>query len=416
MRNGIIITLLTIILGLLGNYIVSDKPELKYNLSERIPSDFSDKVEEAGVQQLTINNTGDITLTSIVTKINSSVIDYQIKKFRHIDSISISKTSNFLEIVYPELPPKGQFTVILKTPYSGLTNNEIEIIHNKGIAKEAFSGKESNSLYIATIIIYVIIVLFFIVGFWQFTINDYHRYCYNNPYKEILTKKMPWFFSSKKWEKLRKEAISNIFNNEFDISIEESLMYKILNNDKNENLSDDEWGFIKNKSEKKLALIIVKNIYENFEFNFSTQICRLKKPKYISDPIWDDIRNIISKSYCNEKIYSLLKYNTSKSVSDVLKRDKPEFVFQEHWLETREVIHSMYLYLIIKETSSIYRLQNIKTEFDLNLITESLRNELIRIIESIEKSIHLEEYYDKLYSILEDIIFLKELPNKNPSY
>ena len=197
---GIIVGIIIIIAtGLFAKYkIFDDKIELKYVLSEKITSDFNDKSEIA-IQQLTIKNSGEVPINSIIIKIHADVSDFQIKKFRHNDSISTSKTLHYLEITYPELPPNGELFIILKSTNSGINDNEIEIFHNKGMAKEAFANNDSNSisylLYIF-IFIYLCLILF---GLRSTLIDSFSYKIYYSPYEDILKHKKPWYFSLEKW-------------------------------------------------------------------------------------------------------------------------------------------------------------------------------------------------------------------------
>ena len=66
--SGIILILIT---GLAAKFIFNDKIELRYILSERIPTTFIDGNDSESIQQLEILNTGVTEIQKIIIKIHA---------------------------------------------------------------------------------------------------------------------------------------------------------------------------------------------------------------------------------------------------------------------------------------------------------------------------------------------------------
>ena len=129
MKNSIIAGIVLIIVGVLvTKYFVDDKTELRYVVSDRIPTNFFDGNDTESIQQLELLNTGDIELQRIIIKINANVIDYYIQKVTSSDSIITSKNNRLLEFVYPQIPPEGNIKIIFKsfqTSYSEMQKRHV---------------------------------------------------------------------------------------------------------------------------------------------------------------------------------------------------------------------------------------------------------------------------------------------------
>ena len=397
---GIIVGIIIIIAtGLFAKYkIFDDKIELKYVLSEKITSDFNDKSEIA-IQQLTIKNSGEVPINSIIIKIHADVSDFQIKKFRHNDSISTSKTLHYLEITYPELPPNGELFIILKSTNSGINDNEIEIFHNKGMAKEAFANNDSNSisylLYIF-IFIYLCLILF---GLRSTLIDSFSYKIYYSPYEDILKHKKPWYFSLEKWTKLRKDAINKIFENGYSVTIEKSSFYNILDSEKANTLSIDEWKSIIEKAEEKLLIVVAEKLFRSYYFSYEEEIFNLKRPKYVHLDVWEKIQIQISIVTCLHKLIDVLRYSSESSLLGLLNLEKPELVTIADWDKLIDIASTLYASSVIKNGaigSKSYDLESYKNSVVLDVLDNSNSSKIIKVFDKIIEAEELEVYYNQL--------------------
>ena len=326
MKTQIIVGIILIVLGgLFAKYkIFDDKIELKYSLSETIPSDFSNNFEESGIQQLTLKNSGDLMINTITIKVDFHIQDYKIKKFKSTDSINVTKDNNYFEIIYPELPPSGEIIILLKSTGKGLKTNNIEIIHDKGVAKEAFSNNDSLSSWF--LLFFSIIYLLLILGGLRNSLSESLSSRSSYAPEKILKRKKPWYLKESKWIEIRKTAINNFVQKEPVFYLENSNLFKTLNSTKYDYLSNDEWHELKIKSEERLKNVIVEKVYKSyFEINFE-ELSNLKKPAYISFDTWKKIVEEISKGYCNHKLKEFLYYEDKNQALEFLKSEKPKII------------------------------------------------------------------------------------------
>ena len=77
MKDSIITGLVLLLVGgLITKYLFDDKIELRYIVSDRIPTNLFNGNETESIQQLELLNTGDVELQRIIIKINTNVLDY----------------------------------------------------------------------------------------------------------------------------------------------------------------------------------------------------------------------------------------------------------------------------------------------------------------------------------------------------
>jgi len=413
MKTQILVGMILIVItGLFTKYkLFDDKIELKYTLSDRISSDFNDRSEESAIQQLTIKNSGDVMINSIVIKINSTVSEYQIKKFRYTDTVSSSKTPSKLEIIYPELPPKGEFLIILKSISLGINKGNIEIYHSKGLAKEAFTNNESNS----SILSLVVFVLYFALLSYASRISVIEYYSskiYYSPYDGILKRKKPWLISEKKWEEIRKDSIDKLFEKDYSIDIENYFAYQILNSDKKEFLSDEEWNSIILNAEKKLLAIISEKLYSSYYFKDYERIKNIKKPKNVSHNTWGNIRKQFSRAICLHIFIDALQYPRAKQIEEMLKVDKYEIVNNDDWDKLRESLEILYSSIIIRKSIESYNIEQYIESINLDVLGDPTKSDTSEVLEKIVEVNKLECYNRNLLNNIRDVLFREKSPNR----
>jgi len=323
--SGIILILIT---GLAAKFIFNDKIELRYILSERIPTTFIDGNDSESIQQLEILNTGVTEIQKIIIKIHAEILDYDVLKVASTDSVQILKTNESLEIIYPNIPPKAGIKIILKSSGQGVSENSISINHSKGIAKKVFEkGNSLNFVPIALAFIYLILITFIIRSI---TIDSFNSDINYKPYDKILKRKRPWFVSAKKWQDIRNEALGKIYNQDTHHDIKTSLSYQILDIEKPELINDEEWIKLKIEAHKKIISLIAQLVNQSYNWSIE-EILTIKKPKNLEDVTWKEIKTIIGKAYITKCILNIRNYNSKEEIEQQLKAQKPEIINIEDW-------------------------------------------------------------------------------------
>ncbi len=412
MKNQIIGgVILLIIAGLFAKYkVFDDKVELKYSLSEKIPSDFVDDIDEEGIQQLTIKNSGSVLISSIVIKINANVHDVKVNKFKSTDSISITKSNKTSEILYPEIPPFGEVIVLLKVKGSSIDKNNVEVYHSKGTANEAFSDTSSyrDIVFFTVLFVYLIIIFFYLRKGFVDLLESRAKYSY----LDILRRKKPWYVKDSKWIEIRNSAISNYIEKDYTSTIEKSESYQLLNTEKKEFLSEDEWFDILKKAEDKILRKITEKIYDSY-YNMSfEELSNLKKPINISYKNWKKINEEISKAFCMHKLRDTFLFGHIDLVTNILNSQKPEVVTDDDWSNLKTILLTYYTSNILEKGVSEISYKNYIDNVNLDILEPSRRTEIVNVFKNIKEGYEKEEYYGQLLQIIHEMFYWDKVPNK----
>ena len=330
MKNALISGIILLILGgIISKFIFNDKTELRYVLSDRIPTNFFEGNESESIQQLELLNTGDLEINRVIIKIKSNIKEYKVQKIANSDSINITQNTGFLEIVYPQIPPEGNIKIIIKSVGDGLNSGDIDIKHSKGSAKPALEENKTTSyVNLGLMILYFIIIAF---NIRNSLIDSVAYKIYYNPYENILDKSKPWYIPTTKWKKIRDDSLKFVFdyaNNSTNIA--NTLYYQILNSDKSKNLDDDEWLKLKIISQNKLLKSISENINSGYSWKID-EFLKLKQPKNIDEDTWENIISLISKAYSTTFIMKVSNYIDSEGINKLQKIPKPQIVDEKEW-------------------------------------------------------------------------------------
>ena len=68
--------ILLLIGGVISKFVFNDKVELRYVVSDRIPTNFFVGNESESIQQLELLNIGDIELNRVIIKIKANIKEY----------------------------------------------------------------------------------------------------------------------------------------------------------------------------------------------------------------------------------------------------------------------------------------------------------------------------------------------------
>ncbi len=401
--QGILITLIP--LGIM--YLVTKaKPELRYTLSANLPTSFLPDVNKTEtIQQLEIKNTGDILIKRILIKVNKKITDYSLKKYSELDSVKVSQEGNF-EMIYPELPPSSSIKLVLKIIGEELTPENISIFHNDGKALEALTEKTGiQYIYYGLCLFYLFLI---VTGFKNLKVGSLDTYAIYKPYYKILQREKPWYVSIKKWTDLRNDAIDNLFVYESSYKIEESLSLKFLNQEKEKNLTEDEWRRILKKSKdwfiEKLSVIVAE---EHTDFS---NLLELQRPKNIDSESWNKINKIISTSYISSKIRKLLGYVNIEGCQEILKLNKPEFIRDEDWNRMKEIVDQLFISTVLDNLKYTFYSIKYLNEIDLDGVSEKRKNQFKKIFETISNSLRYQSLLKELKNVSKQYPLNKEKP------
>jgi hypothetical protein len=400
MKQILIYVLIPLVVGLIiayfTYYLNKEYVELRYTLSEKIPTRFLETSPAENVQQLVVKNTGDIAVKEIRIKIDRYIEDFDILKYSMNDEVKENKYTEQFVSIYPILPPKAQFVYIFKTSGSGINNGDIEITHDKGKAIEALTGadrpfyKRFNAYfflygYVVFIIIFVIvnsIILFNSIV--NVSLEGKGKY---TSFHEYLNKKKPFYVSQEKWKIVRRKFIESKREAELFFSvneIEEQENYKILNREKPEFVTDDEWELLKSVSLKSLLdqlnYLIKTKIWERHIIEFFA----LKKPKYFPENKWGQIIDEINRNFIAAKKFQSAVYFSPKEIAKEIENEIPVGISQDFWNEYKEFLKKRYYDILLETVLRLPDPLDYLAEYNFDFLDKDEKEKLLRTAYKIQ--------------------------------
>jgi len=388
MKQIVSSAIITLVIGLIVAYFAfnlnKEFVDLRYTLSEKIPTKFIETSTAETVQQLVVKNNGNIPATKIQIKIVGFIEGHDILKNSVSDVVEEHSSAGHFEAIYPSLPPDAQFSYIFKTSGAGITKNDIVIKHNKGKGKEALASerqsiynKIGNYFLIAAIVFYFTLVLF--QGRSMAIDSLESRGSYTN-YHDYLNKKKPFYISQEKWDSLRRKYIERKTKAKYlhSTNIEEQESYKILNHDKPKFITNDEWELFKEVSTKSLLDQLTYSIKTSSTYSNLEKYFTLKRPKYFPENKWQEIVEETNKNFITIQKLQKSSYSTTKDISKELESGSPIGMLPAFWDEYKEFLKSRYYEIVYSDILRGFAPTTYLNEIDLSVLSndkqETLKN------------------------------------------
>lgn len=364
------------IIAYFGFSLNKEYVDLRYTLSEKIPTKFIETSPAETVQQLVVKNNGNIPATKIQITIDGVVEDYDILKNAISDVVEEHNSKGHFEAIYPSLPPEGQFSYIFKTSGMGITKYNLSIKHNKGKAQEALaSGKESILSSLSGYIFLAVIIFYIIMCIFQGRSMAIDRLessgSYTN-YYDYLSKKKPFYVTQDKWNSIRRKYIEKKNKAEYLHSrdIEDQESYKILSQDKPKYITDDEWELVKENSSKCLMDQLIYSIKTSSNYSNLEKYFTIKRPEHFPENKWQEIVKEINANFiASKKLNKSIFWSTNDIVKE-LEIGMPSGMSLSSWGEYKKFLIDQYFQIIyrdiLRENSPI----NYLKEIDLSILSK----------------------------------------------
>ncbi|KPZ51762.1 hypothetical protein AN391_03917 [Pseudoalteromonas sp. P1-13-1a] len=379
MKGSIISTLINIvgtaIATILIVHITKDTVELEYYLTDPIPLVVEKGEVKESVQQLTVLNSGQVTIESIGIKIKGSIREANLVKNFANDEVTqnINKTS--LQAKYNTLPPNSKFSYTIKPTTGRVSDTDIEIIHSNGKAVNALAPTNSESVLIT---IYAILTLGFIIYavISFFIVRKENKLKLSN-YKDILTvlnESKPFFIKQQDWDKVRKVYIESKRGiKSFHCSnLEEDESYKILNSSKPEKVSEYEWGLLKDTMVKHFEDLYLYSVKKSFDTESLNKIILVEKPIHFLKSKWQNLINAAYDELLSINNLKIPYYDTSPGpVASVIKNILSENINNDTLKKYEKALKDKYCAYILVSLSEGYHYGSVSlSEFDMTILNE----------------------------------------------
>lgn len=379
MKGSIFNTLISIvgsvIAGVFLYYITKDTVELEYYLTDPIPLVVERGEVKESVQQLTVLNSGQVTIDSIGIKIKGSIREANLVKNFAYDEVTqnINKTS--LQAKYNTLPPNSKFSYTIKPTTGRVSDTDIEITHSNGKAVNALAPTSSESVVIT---IYAILTACFII----YAVISFFKVRKENKlklssYKDILTvlnESKPFFIKQQDWDEVRKVYIESKRGiKSFHCShLEEDESYKILNSSKPEKVSEYEWGVLKGTMAEHFEGLYLYSIKKSFDTESLNKIILVERPIHFLKSKWQDLINIAYDELLSINNLKVSWYDTSFApVASVIKNIPSENINSDFLKKYENALKEKYCAYILVSLSERYHYGPVSlSEFDMTILKE----------------------------------------------
>jgi len=355
--------------------------DLRYTISEKIPTKYFESSAAETVQQLVVKNNGNVPAEKVQIKINGEIVEYDILKNSLSDKVEEHYKNGHFEAVYPSLPPSAQFSYIFKTSGVGLNKSLIEITHNKGKGAEALTSDGASTEKASSLTALALSIFYFVLIAIQFrsmaigrleSRGDFERY------SEYLNKSKPFYVSQEKWNLIRTRYIEKMSKVDYfnTSNVEDLESYKALNQSIPSYLSVDEWELLKEKSTKCVVDFLSYSIKTSSQYDDQSKYLTIKKPVHFSNVQWGGVVKAINENFIASKKLNERFYLSHKDFIKELNAGMHDGMLPVYWEEYKEYLLKRYYEVtyveIVRERDPVSFLR----EVDLSVLEKEKQNYL----------------------------------------
>ncbi|MCK9417861.1 MAG: hypothetical protein M0R70_00605 [Nitrospirae bacterium] len=366
----------------------AEKVDIRYALSERIPTKLLEEKTTESIQQLEVFNIGNAEAKQIRVVIAARISSYELRKYSNADTPKEYKTKDALEIVYPNLPPGGNLKLLIKSVGSGVNKGNLDISHSKGKAEEAFAKTGIASIISFVTIAWVIIIWGSLLFSMRVNAIDSLESSAKYNADKILRKKKPFYINSDKWYSIRKTALESKIERDSERRSDKSTSYQILSIDKPDYLNDEEWLSIKGKAINQLSKMLSFESYTAWKPSRIVELLNIPKPLHFPEKEWTEIARDLNQKYIvmvkGDKLFQSIEITLSN-----LKQNKPDGILDDCWADYLKYLRREYNSMLFQELGNEWEPMRFIEKCDLDVLNDKERNELKKFAYAAE----IKEYF-----------------------
>ncbi|OGP71645.1 MAG: hypothetical protein A2W09_04275 [Deltaproteobacteria bacterium RBG_16_50_11] len=346
----VVLIIAGIILAIINPKLSKDKSDIRYVLGPSVPIETLKDGYTIYAQQLNIYNIGDVEAKNLLISLRGDITSVDVPKDIEKDVFSIYKEGiDITNISYSSLLPARSLRISIRTKSKGISSSEIYISHSQGKGKEGLEigyGYLIKALANFAVIVYVLFTLVWVLyGAKSLYVERLERQVKHESLY-ILKKKRPIIISKEKWSKLRYEAIDVLTSIPYHFSkLEDTFCYKILNSEKGDYLSVEEWETILSRADKAMVELYERQtMMEIYNHEKLIDILKIPKPENITDSTWNKIVKNFSDSFVYSKLRKI-KYlsSLSSNLLEDIKANRPNGITQKSWDEYIAYLQTLYI-------------------------------------------------------------------------
>lgn len=407
-----IISIITLVTTVVLFNIGNEKPDLVYTVSGNIPMNTSDDSRDSNIQQVEVKNIGNQAANNIQIVIDGEIIDSKVIKDSEADKVTIYPDK--FELVYTELPPEGNFKLIIESTLNGLNENILTVKSENGLARNGLEDKE-NPLLLLIITAISFLVYFTIMAYSirDMLINQKVKRIALRAYESMdyIYKKKPFYIKENDWKDIVKTFIQvklkEDISTKYTISAEKLNCIFILKSDRPLCLSEGDWTEIKREAKETLFLKIdyaafIQSYSNDRLTEFLTSIYDYKIS--FSETLNLELSKELSSSYLKNRKNKFFIY--TKDINNELTKPKPKFVIAEDWEEYQSFLGNLQYMYILEE---IYKSYN--NPFEKIAEYEKIIHKDIKELKKLAYDIEFYRFISNTFNHLFEKIELKDKPN-----
>ncbi len=351
-KNSIVQLFIGVVLVVLTFTLNLQKIDLRYMISDNIPINITGITSTESVQQIEVKNLGNTKAEKIVIDIQGDIKSFNVIKYTQGDNYLSFLDKTSLEIIYPELPPLGEFKIIIKSEGKGIKKSDVLVKHNKGLGKDILYKRSffvQNSMIIIFSLVYLSLIT---MGIRDIKIANWECEARYDNNIELLTRKTPFYISNTKWELIRNAALKHTIREDYfyqNSDIESSKIYKMMDSVSHNHFSDKEWEYIREEASSMLLVKMEYFINTAYSDEGILDILKIKKPRHLVERKWLNIQLKAYDRYLDFKKHMCLNFITTSTLIKEFDTIKPSMIPDEHWVKYIEFVKEQYVRVLFKE-------------------------------------------------------------------
>lgn len=371
--------LVGLLLPLAYYYITSEKPNVRYTISQGISASFvtdADSSSSYVIQEINVKNSGNKKAESIFLQLRSNILDYELSKNAEHDIAEVTNKKGLFEVKYNELVPDGQFRLIFKT-IGPISSASVEVFDSRGKCKEIEQktiGDIVESTYLGFWLAFLIVSLIsgciYSSSLWKGSLK-YKKI------EEILHKRKPFWVDKLAWYDEIKEAVTyNVDSDKWRHEIKSTFAYAFLDYDF-QNIRIDKLvlqGIISYAAER------FEKQYLEFPYFHSDEVgvmLKLQKPRNLPDEKWLRMHVEFQKKYIAYLQAQNISYENTSDYEKLLQESENIYVNDELKKQYEGYLQKNYLRRLVSDIIEISYFDPEKIEQKWNEVDNlSLSDEL----------------------------------------
>jgi hypothetical protein len=305
--------LVGLVLPLFYYYITNERPNVRFEISQGIPTNFVTSVSDQSsycIQEINIKNYGNKKAENIILKVADNIIDYDIQKNVEHDIVEIKRGNRSFELQYAELVPDGKFRLILKT-IAPVGSTYIKMFDSTGQCKQI--ERVSVGLFVENLFwnIWLVFIFAILLTGLLYYKDEWKTMIRFADLDRLFHKRKPFWVNKLDWNQKLKDAFSYKIENDWSQhDLKETVSYKIIDYDIRELKTEKAvLRDILSMASKRLAALLLDCKLYYYQNKIQT-LLSLRMPRNFDKERWGDIQNDLQKKYVAYLKEEILDYSS----------------------------------------------------------------------------------------------------------